>query len=104
MALLNRLIGVNMTQEEWERGRLPIHECIAAWGEVGRGETTLEYCEAFFELTAEERTSLDDWFIAVGQGAFTLEELEGVLLLGSRGFYTEEQVRIRLGLQDPPAP
>ena len=106
MALLNRLIGQNMTPAEEALGSLPIHQAIAAWGEHINGQAPYDDWNVLisrFGLTPTEDVELQGWTIAVGQGAFTLEELEYVLLLGEAGgptgpYLTEAEIRVRLGI------
>jgi len=100
MSLINRLIGEGMSEEEEARGKLPVHQCIAAWGERIRGALPFPWQELVrrFGLTAEEDAELQAWFQAQQQGAFTLQTLEQVLELAEAGYYTVQETKDRLGL------
>lgn len=101
MSLLNRLIGQNMTPEEEDLGKLPLHQCMGAWGEYLRGKQPWSDWAALisrFGLTPSEEAELSAWFAAAGAGAFTLEELEHILSLGETGHATEAEIKARLGL------
>lgn len=91
MGLLQRLLG---TEEE----KLPAHQFMAALAEYKRGAITGQNVVDTFGLNANETTALQAFLNNLDGDTINRQLIHDVFLLGEGGYYTEAQVRARLGI------
>lgn len=93
MTLLTRLLGSNPAED-----KLPVHEFMAALAEYKRGAVTGPQVVTAFGLSAQEATAPQTFLNNLDGNSIDRAMIHDVLLLGEGGYYTEAQVKARLGV------
>lgn len=91
MGLLQRILGT-------EKEKIPEHQFMAALAEHKRGAITQQNIVDAFGLSPIEETQLQSFLNNLDTSTIDRTLIHDVLMLGCRGYYTEAQVKTRLGI------
>lgn len=93
MSLLTRLVNPNPGED-----KLPVHQFMAGLAEYKRGAVTKNQFVNAFGLSGAEATQLDEFLSGLDLDSTDRSLIHDVLMLAEAGYYTNAQVKARLGL------